>query len=169
MVLVLACVLLALVLLYAVIVKLATARNVEFLREYELVSEVDRPDNEHTPVTLFQRYILSQYRAKHGIPKLSQANLALVRRDVYALLIDSKKTKELVGLGGGFKNSLRTTDLEMHASKITMMAFVPSSLDVKYSEMLFAGEKCGGWFGWLFGHTSGPIRERIDSYLRGPQ
>lgn len=100
--------------------------------------------------TLFQRFILGEFRAKHGIPTYTKANLIMVRRAIFALLKEERP-------------DMRGVDLEKHCREITHLAFVPSVRDVEYANALATSHS--GWLYWLFGFAM-PARCRMDELVR---
>jgi len=144
----------ALTLTLAVVFWVASSRRWFWRREFDLLDQIDL-ESEFDEFTEFQRFILAEFRARRGVPKLTQANDIMVRREVYALL---KEHRPLI----------RGVDLEMHCAKVTAMAFIPSRWDVNISEVLHPDESLFGWF-WESIVGSAPVRGRIEALRRpGP-
>lgn len=138
---------------------LRTVRTRHWVPESNFVQEVDLNSGDSFPdhlvnesESIFQRYILGKFRAKVGVPTVTQANLESVRRQIYAILREDRP-------------DMRYADLEFHCTRITTMAFVPSKSDVEMSRMLIKDQSYWGTAkSWLWG--TGPVQSRVVEMLR---
>jgi len=116
--------------------------------ESMLLGDVDARE-----ITTFQRWCLGEFRAKRGVPKLTQANQVMVQREMYAIVREAR-------------HDVRGIDLNYQVARLTTLAFIPSDVDVQFSLILNPDYSVAGWIDWLFGTGHNLVRTRIDSLRR---
>ncbi len=118
--------------------------------ELAILDDVDAHE-----VTNFQRWCLGEFRARRGVPKLTQANYVMVTREMYAIVREARR-------------DIRGIDLNYQVSRLAVLAFVPSTFDVAYSRILIPDYSIVGWIDWLFGTGRHIVSERIHELRRPP-
>jgi len=127
------------------------ARFYFFPMDLEFVDIVDQHYHGE-PVTVFQQWVVGEFRARHGVLLLNRANEIVCRRVIHGIITTARA-------------DVRGVDLEMLTSRCVALAFIPSQRDLDLA-ILLLGQ--GGFLGWvrdaLLGR--GEVRDRIVGLMR---